>query len=228
MTDMDVSSEAMPVEPEQKLYNDVQVNDIVKREKARASERARAELEAKHAAELEKLRGEAMNSNSVDPSRLKEEVLKDLYDDLEKRQRDAEDQERKAQLQHLADQYHLKMGKKPDHLEDFDEIMADFNPADFSATAMLAAGFDNVPEIMHELASNPTKLAQIDNLAMKSPLLAKKELERLSKSIKANLEAKQSNVSAPAPLSRTKSSNVGADNGQMTLKDLKRSPLLRG
>jgi hypothetical protein len=227
MTDMEVGNEPMSNEAEPKMYNDVQVNDIVKREKARAAERARAEIEAKYAAEIEKLRGESSGSSTVDTSKLKEQVLNDLYADLEKRQQEAEEQERKGQLQHIADQYRLKMAKKPEHIEDYDEIMADFSPADFPSAVMLAAGFDNVPEIMHELASNPTKLAQIDTLARQSPGLAKKELERLSKSIQTNMAAKQNHVSAPAPLSRTKSSNVGADNGVMTLKDMKTAPWLR-
>lgn len=227
MQDMEVDS-VQPVS-ESKQYNEIQVNDIVKREKARAGERARAELEAKHAEELAKVRGEMSNSSpQLDAKQIKEEVMKDFYADLEKRQEEMRIDEEKRQLESMADQYKLKMAKKPEHIEDFDEIMGSFDPSAFPAAVLLASSFDNLPEMMHELASNPTKLAQIDSLALKSPGLAKRELDKLSKSILANMTAKQNHMSAPPPLSRTKSSNVGGDTGPLTLKDYKKAPWLRG
>jgi len=93
---------------------------------------------------------------------------------------------------------------------------------------MLAAQMENTPEIMYELANNPSKLLEIDGLAKTSPKLATKQLERLSKSIANNLEAKTNNVSAPPPLSKLKSSSVGMDSGKMTLKDFKNASWLKG
>jgi hypothetical protein len=58
--------------------------------------------------------------------------------------------------------------------------------------------------------------------------MAKKQLERLAKSINANLDAKQNNVNAPPPLSQVKTSSVGVDSNKMTLKDLKNAKWLRG
>ena len=137
-------------------------------------------------------------------------------------------QEEEKQLRALADQYHLKMGKGSQFFDDFNEVMGDFKPAEFSNTAMLAAQMENTPEIMYELANNPGKLAEIEGLAEKSLTMAKKQLERLAKSINANLEAKQNNVNAPPPLSQVKSSSVGVDSNKMTLKDLKNAKWLRG
>jgi hypothetical protein len=53
-------------------------------------------------------------------------------------------------------------------------------------------------------------------------------MKKLSESISKNEEAKAENVSPNAPLSRLKSSNVGADTGKMSLKDYKNADWLKG
>jgi hypothetical protein len=208
-----------------------QVNDIVKREKLRAAERARQEMQAQHQAELEKLRAEsskAPEAPGIDQDALRKQVLDDLMMDLQAKAEKAEHDKAMAELQNIADQYHLKMKKGSDLFEDFNEVTADFEADKFSPVVMLAAQLENTPEIIYELTRNPSKLAEIDTIAQRSPKLAMKMLEKLSGSIKQNQEAKLNNVSAPAPLSHLKSSTVGADSGKMTLKDLKKMPYLRG
>jgi hypothetical protein len=64
---------------------------------------------------------------------------------------------------------------------------------------------------------------------MHSPKMAKKEMEKLSQSIVKNQQAVQGNVSPREPLPRLKSSSsVGADTGEMTLRDYKNADWLRG
>lgn len=230
MDDKEVALMDSPAtEVAEKSLTTSQVNDIVKREKARAAERARQEAEAIHRDELEKLRLEkAGDAPGIDTSAIEERVYNKFMGDLKQHHEENERLAREAELKQVADQYYLKMGKGSQLFENFNEVMGDFEPAQFPNAVMLAAGMDNTPEIMYELANNPTKLQQIDSLAQKSPQLAKKELERLSQSINQNLQAKNNNVDAPAPLSRLKSSSVGADNGKMSLNDYKNAPWLRG
>lgn len=231
MDDKEVAlMESPATEVAEKSLTTSQVNDIVKREKARAADRARQEAEAIHREELEKLRLEKASAapGSMDTSAIEERVYNKFMGDLKQHHEENERLAREAELKQVADQYYLKMGKGSQLFENFNEVMGDFEPAQFPNAVMLAAGMENTPEIMYELANNPTKLQQIDSLAQKSPQLAKKELERLSKSISDNLNAKNNNVDAPAPLSRLKSSSVGADSGKMSLKDYKNAPWLRG
>lgn len=216
-----------------KKYTDVQVNDIVKREKLRAAEAARREADAMHREELDRLRaekeGNASNSGSnIDESAIVKRVREEFMTDLQKHHEKVEAEAQQQELKTIADQYHLKMGKGSELFDDFQEVMGDFEPHNFPNVVMLTAQMENVPEIMYELANNPEKLQQIDSLAEKSPKLALKQLEKLSQSITKNLQAKQSSVNAPAPLSRLKSSSVGADSGSMTLKDFKNADWLRG
>jgi hypothetical protein len=81
---------------------------------------------------------------------------------------------------------------------------------------------------MYELQKNPHKLAQIDMMAKTDPDMAREMMQNLSKSISENKQAMQSNPGVKEPLSRLKSSTVGADTGIKSLRDLKKSPLLRG
>jgi hypothetical protein len=225
---MEVGQPEAPVES--KTYTDIQVNDIVKREKARAAERARKEAEDKYKAELERMNvapETPMRQEPVDTSDIEKRVYEKFLTDLEAQRDLIAKEEQERHLKSIADKYHLKMGKGSELFDDFNEVVADFEAHQFPNAVMLAASMDNTPEIIYELAKNPSKLQEIDSLAQKSPKLAQKQLERLSESINKNLMAKVNNVSAPPPLSRPKSSSVGVDSGKMTLEDYKKAPWLR-
>ena len=63
----------------------------------------------------------------------------------------------------------------------------------------------------------------------RDPDMAKIMMDNLAKSIDFNQQAKENNKSAEPPLSRPKPSlAAGADSGQMSLADLKKSSFLRG
>ena len=234
MDDIEASGIEAPVSDSgtEKTLTTNQVNDIVKREKAHAAERARQQAQAEYQAELEKVRAEAAgkpaSKGEIDATAIKQQVYEQFMQDLQKHRDEVERKTQEDELKTIADQYYLKMGKGSQLFEDFNEVMGDFEPDKFPNAVMLAAQMENTPEIMYELANNPSKLLEIDGLAKTSPKLATKQLERLSKSIANNLEAKTNNVSAPPPLSKLKSSSVGMDSGKMTLKDFKNAPWLKG
>lgn len=213
----------------EKTLTTAQVNDIVKREKARAADRARQEMEALHQEELIKVKAESKGgTEGFDPEALSNQVYDRLLSEVQKHRDEQEKQAQERFYEDKANQYHLKMKAGSPNFEDYNEIMGDFKPAEFPNAVMLAAEMENTPEVMYELVKNPSKLLEIDALARTSPAMAKKQLDKLSKSIAENVQAKQSNVNAPAPLSRLKSSSVGADSGKMTIKDYKNQPWLRG
>jgi hypothetical protein len=236
---MEDNMEVVPSEPvasSGNTFTQAQLEDIVKREKARAAESARQKMEAQHREEIERLRagteperGRPGNEVPLDASAIKQQVYDQFMDDLQKHHLEAQREAEEREAKKIAEQYHLKMAKGSQLFDDFNEVIGDFKPGEFHNTVFLAAQMDNTNEIMYELAKNPSKLIEIDSLAEKSPSLAMKQLQKLSDSIKANLNAKLNNVSAEPPLSRLKSSStVGADSGKMTLKDLKNQDWLRG
>lgn len=213
----------------EKTLSTSEVNDIVKREKARAAEKVRREMKAEHDEEIERLKSSAgKSSHSFDIQEIKKNVKAELMSDFEAEQKAAELEEQKVRVKEQADKYHLKMSKGSEHFPDFQEMLGDFEPDKFPNTALLAADFDNTPEIMYELSRNPAKLIEIEALSKTLPRMAMRQLKILSDSIVKNLDAKAENVTTEPPLSRIKPSTAGADNGKMTLNDFKKVDWLRG
>jgi hypothetical protein len=212
----------------EKMLTASQVNEIVKREKLKAAESARAQAEAQF---RNGQGGQSQSAPPLDMNNLKDDLRKEVYEqfmgDLQKHQQESMRNEQEQHLKGIVDQYYIKMGKGSEMFSDFNQIMGDFEPESFPSTVLLVAQMENAPEIMYELANNPQKLSYIDELAKKSEKMAKKELGKLSESISNNLDAKRNVPNVPAPLSRPKSSSVGADTGKMTMKDLKKASYLR-
>ena len=220
----------------EKTLTQAQANAIVKREKLAVAERIRQEMESKHAQEMEQLRAQNSQSASNEiPAELEERLLarleekQRLQSEAEERKREeAAQAEYRQHMEKVAQQYAVKMTAGKDKFSDFDEVMTDFDYDAFHPIAFLANELDNTDEVMYELGKNPTKLAQLDYLAKNSPKTAKREMEKLSRSIMENQKALAENPTTKPPLSRLKSSNVGEDSGAMTLEDYKNAPWLRG
>lgn len=76
----------------------------------------------------------------------------------------------------------------------------------------MANSLDNTPDIMLELAKNPTKISTLMQLAQIDPNLALQEMHKLSDSIKSNAAARS--MALPnEPLNNLKSSPNSADGG---------------
>lgn len=106
---------------------------------------------------------------------------------------------------------------------DYDTTVTGFPFAAFPNSVLASVGFENTGDILVDLAKNPTKLEQLESLAQRDPSLnlVKREMQRLSESIKLNEKAASAKTSNP-PLSQILPSSLGADDGSLSLKDLKR------
>ncbi len=217
----------------EKLITQAQLNEIVRREKAAVAERVKREYEdaqSKNGSPTSQSQNQNMPNMADMEERMFNSMLeraKKMDEERLKREREQQIEQAKADFKVKADRYHLKMGEGKDKYSDFEEVMQDFEPDAFYNTVFLASEMENTADIMYELSKNPDKLARIDNLASKSPGMARRELTKLAESISANQQAKNDTVSAPTPLSRVKSSNVGADNGKQSLKDFKNADWLK-
>lgn len=229
MDEVEVQDVQSP-EPEKTLTQS-QVNDIVKREKAQVAERVRREMESQMMGSKPEFDQEAIVQSVM--NRVMEEAKR--IDELEaKKAREAQEAQEREAIQRKADEFYLRFNSGKDKYSDFEEVMQDFEPQEFPRVAFLAAdvGSDGQPfdttGIMYELAKSPQKLAYINELSLSSPKMAKREIEKLNQSIVKNQQAVENNVTAREPLSRLKSSSsVGADTGEMTLRDFKNAPWLK-
>lgn len=203
------------------------VNEIVKREKAAAADKARRELEK----EIELLKSQAPKSmGGIETNN--ESLIDTIKQTLATEIRDYQDKESQSQhqkeMEKVANQYYSKMSAGKELYDDFENITKSFNPASFPQVVFLANEADNTPALIYELSQNPQKLATLDYMAQRDPEAARAMLAKLSSSIKGNEDAKATAVNAQDPLSRLKPSTVGSDNGNMTVKDYKGASWLKG
>lgn len=120
-----------------------------------------------------------------------------------------------------------KLSSGKERYSDFDETVAQLNLPSIPHIVHWANSLDNTADVIYEIAKYPSKFANILMLSQTAPQLAQREMQKLSDSIKKNEEAKASSPSVDEPLTPIKHSNVGTDNGSMTVRDLRRQPWLR-
>lgn len=112
----------------------------------------------------------------------------------------------------VVDTFVSKLESGKGKYEDFDKVAATLNLPQIPAIWQTAANFDNPADIIYELGNNPSKLSSLLTIAY-SPELVKKEMQKLSDSLKQNDAADEKKV-ANAPLRRPETSNVGMGNGK--------------
>ncbi len=100
--------------------------------------------------------------------------------------------------------------------------MRSFNHAAYNEVIYGAMQHDNTAEIMLEIRENPEKGVVLKNLAQNDPAGFTVAMEKLSKSIANNKAAKERGKSERQPLSQIKPNTVGAENGNMTVRDYKK------
>lgn len=117
-----------------------------------------------------------------------------------------------------------EMQEDPDFVDLYDALGIEQHPE----LVLGISGMDNKAAVVKDLAKNPSKYANILMLAKSGSMkLAQSELNKLSASIKVNEDAKKI-PKVDAPLSQIKPSNIGSDNGEMSVSDFKAQSWLRG
>lgn len=148
-----------------------------------------------------------------------QKMIAEHHQNLLMQQQQQHQQEKANQLAQL---YFGKLQQAKTKYPDFDEVISNLN---YEAPGManivhMATSLDNTGDVMYDLRKNPDKLANLMILAERQPAIAQQKLMDLSASIKQNEAAK--NMQMPdEPLSQHKPSNVGSDNGNLSLRALK-------
>lgn len=233
MDDEVVLAEASETEaPQTEIVEEVQekmlpvsrVEELIKKAKLKGRDTMQSELEALRG-ENEELKANGSMGGMAAPMSA-EEMRKQVYDQVTE-QLQAQTEERvqgelRKEAEQMASDYSTRMNGGKELHEDFDEIMADFNPAAFPQLVYLATQTDNTPAVMYELMKNPNKLATLTVLSERDPNAASNMINKLSASIKANEQAKAAEKEVQSPLSRMQSSPAGRDNGDASIADYKR------
>lgn len=222
---------------EEKMLSQTQVNQIVQREKANATAKAKREAEQEYLRQLEMLKeGQKPETEEVVPRRTTAQPATDidrdaLYQEMQERfNQQMQQKQLEAEIQQVANTYLSKMADGKNNYQDFDSVTAEFDPSAFPQLVYLISGIDNAADVVYDLAKNPTKLVTLDALAQRAPKQAQAELNKLALSIKDNQQAQQeaAHQTVEAPLDRMQPGNIRSGNGKLSIRDLRTQPWLRG
>lgn len=211
----------------EKMIPASRVEELIKKAKLKGRDAMQDELEAVRR-ENEELKQKASGGSMggmalpVDTESIRKQVYNDLVSQLQSQQEAQVQADLQKEAERLASDYHQKMKGGKENFPDFEEVMADFNPAAFPQLVYLATTTDNTAAVMYELQKNPQKLATLAVLSERDPKAAQSMINKLSASIKSNEQAKASEQNINAPLNRMQPSPTGQDKGGLEIADFKR------
>ncbi len=226
--------------PPEKMLPASQVNELIKKAKRKGEQKMQEQLDAakQQIEQLQAQQGQPAPTQEqqapqgqpqgADAQMIQQQVMQLLEKRQQEDAKKRHDEQLEQEVNQVAQQYFGKMAQGKGLYEDFEAITADFNPAEFPQLVYLANESDNTPAIIYELSKNPAKLATLATLVKESPTMARRELAKLSNSIKMNEDAKNGVQETQDPLNRLKPSPVGADNGSKSVKDFKQASFLKG
>ncbi len=239
MDNTDVSGvvENSEVEESPKLsMTQEELDELIGREKLKERDKLRREMEARQGnaqqAQAKQATAKPVDNaggmgGDIDTDQINQLVNARIQETLLERQKEAEQAERAAEADRVADSFYAKLEKGKEKYPDFEEVIADFDPAEFPQLIHAVHGFDNMADIMVELANDPRKLEKINSWLRNMPERGIRELKKLSDSIRETNTAVDEYQPTNAPLSQTKPSNVSAGSGLSKLEQLKQSGRFR-
>lgn len=225
--------EALDDDMQKPIFNKVQVQDVVNREKQKAFERGKKEalmeLQQQQQAiqPAEEIPPQAQQSAPQTMGGMQQLSQADIARMIAEQAPQALNQHvQKMQHDHMVGTFSQKM--EAAELK-YPGLEAELNALNYDDPRLvnfikLANQLDNTGDIMKEVLDNTAKLETLMNQAYNQPHLAMKALKSLSESIKTNESALAENNQARDPLSPLKpSTGVGmADSQNLSVKDLRK------
>lgn len=211
-----VSTEGQAMAPVvEKSFSQSEVSKIAAREARQAAEKAtertRAEMRQHYESQQQQQAQQPQNLGGMQqqsPEQLRQMI-----------QEEAWKMSQHTVAQQIERDWLSSMNEAKDSDPEFAQLYDDLNIEAHPDLILWLNGMDNKASVVKDIAKNPSKFSNILMLARSgSPQLAKRELQKLSASITAN-EAAQKQAQVDAPLSQIKPSNIGSDNGDMSVKD---------
>lgn len=210
-------AESEPVDDDYQtpVYNKMQVQDVVKREKQKAYEKGRR-------AALMDLQQQDTQNQSLGgmPSPSREEVQKLIAEQAPQLLQDhINEMQAKQTVNSFVNKMQVAEQKYPGIQEKLNEL--DYNT--ITPLIKMANDMENTGDIVNELMSNPMKMGNLLALLYAQPKMAQKAMNDLSVSIKTNEDAKAQEAQAKDPMSQLKpSQNAGMDNGSLSVSDMRK------
>ena len=216
---IDISNESSATESS---GDDVQEKMIPQSELNRLIGRAKREAREQEARRIQE---EQIASRNVQPTQPPEQALD--FSQMTPSQLDAYlDQRAEQKLQrdkvsNFAKSFQSKINEEMDSDPNFYDNLQDLALDRVPKLAFFADEFDNTTEILRELSKDTRKYTEIAQLiSIGNDTLAKKQMKKLSDSIRLNNQAKKTGK-VPEPLSQMKPSSAQMGGGKQSVSDLR-------
>jgi hypothetical protein len=217
-------------EKQRPQFNQIQVSDVVKREREKAYEKGRKDalmqMQQESAPQpLQQQQQPQAQGNGLGGMPQAPQQAQMTPEQVQQMIAEQAPQALNAQIQqYKADQLVNTFVQKMQAAEQkYPGLEAELNQLNYSDPRMhafieLANAQENTGDIMKEVIDNPHKLDQLLNLSINQPYAARKALGSLSNSIKQNEDAKLNEIQARDPMSQLKpSSSAGIETGTATM-----------
>jgi len=226
--DNSMASSAAPAQesraPDERLFRQNEVSDIVKRAKREAVESFQRKMHEQPDYVQQKY-GDAPFNRREQPSLGIDEIRKLAAEEasrhMESVKRDAEQQYNQQMAKQIIEKFTAKLNLAKQKYQDFDTVTEGMQLGNFPNLIQLVADhLDNAEDVLYELGKDRTKMVMLEGLCASSPSDALIQARRLANSIKVNEDASRQRM-PNEPLSQLKPSNQGTGSGPMTVKDFK-------
>jgi len=207
-------------------FNQIQMNDVVKRERERAYEKGRlAAMQELQAQQQQQQQPQGQSLGGM--QQFSQEDIERMIQEKATQATQEHIQSQLAELkqQQMVNSFVQKMEVAEQQYPGLEQELNELNYNDPRIHAFIGMvnDFENTGEIMKEVLDNPYKLSQILSDIQSQPYLAQKNLQKLSASIKQNQQAKAEEAQARDPYSQLKpSTSAGMDNGSMSVSDFRK------
>jgi hypothetical protein len=210
----EAESETVDDEYQTPVYNKIQVQDVVKREKQKAYEKGRraAMMELQQEQQPQSLGGMSAPSREEIQRLIAEQAPQLLQDHVNE-----------MQAKHTVNSFVSKMQSAEQKYPGIQEKLNELDYNTITPLIKMANDMENTGDIVNELITNPMKMGNLLALLYAQPKMAQRAMNDLSQSIKVNEDAKTQAAAAKDPMSQLKpSQNAGMDNGNMSVSDFRK------
>lgn len=226
-SDLDIDlqdNDVVPVEnaPEnasEKVFDNATVQKIVERERLKAYEKAKRDLQMQQMEEAQNQNAPTNQQSGLSP----DEVGRLISEQLPQHMQNHIQQEQKKQA---ISSFVTKIEAAEERHPGLEAKLNDLDYDTMAPVVMLANNMENTADIMAELVDHPMKMANLLTLMYTQPKLAQREMSNLSNSIKQNQAAlaQQQEESNQKPIGQTKPSmSSGKNVHDMSLDEIRRA-----
>lgn len=219
------SSYEEPKTTSERVFTQDEVGRLIGKTKAEVREKVRSEYEAqRNQNQQQSTFGGIVKPND---DYIRSQVEAEVQRVASEMQNSAMKKAQEEQANQVINQFVDRISGASEKYNDFEQRVSELNLEHVPNLLPLSISVDNTADVMYELANNPGKAYQINEIANKNPQMAYKMIQQLSSSIKQNEEALSARR-PNEPLSQLKTSRTATDSGTLSVSDYRKMPFLRG